>query len=195
MAHFVALFIASGLKAWLHRLGGVGLVVLGIADNSVVPLPGSMDALTIILAANRHQYAPYYAFMAVVGAVLGGYITYRIAEKGGQETLEKKIGKRRAEKVYKKFEKGGFATVMVGAMIPPPFPMVPVLLAAGALQYPRKKFLGSLAIGRGVRFGADAVLGVFFGQEILGFFRQYYRPVLYGLIALAVIGGIAALLY
>ena len=36
----------------LRHLGGVGLVLLGLADNSVIPLTGSMDVLTIWLAAH-----------------------------------------------------------------------------------------------------------------------------------------------
>jgi hypothetical protein len=43
----------------LRRMGGPGLVLLGIADNSVIPLTGSMDVLTI---ANRgpttHSWRP-----------------------------------------------------------------------------------------------------------------------------------------
>jgi uncharacterized membrane protein YdjX (TVP38/TMEM64 family) len=52
------------------------------------------------------------------GAVLGGLITYRLAEKGGEETLQKKIGKNQAEKVDHRFAKRGFVTVAVGSVIP-----------------------------------------------------------------------------
>jgi membrane protein YqaA with SNARE-associated domain len=191
----LALSVEHSVRHWLFRLGGVGLIVLGLADNSVVPLPGSMDAFTILLSAARREYWWYYAIMATVGAVLGGYITYRLAAKGGKEALEKRIGKNRAEKVYKKFDQGGFLTVLVGAMLPPPFPIVPVLLTAGALQYPRRNFLTALALGRGARFLIGAWLGRTYGTHILGFFRQYYKPVLYGLIGLAVVGGVGALIY
>jgi len=64
--------------------------------------------------------------MAVIGAVLGGYLTYRLAEKGGEETLEKEIRKDRVQKVYRKFKKRGFASVLVSSVLPPLFPMVPV---------------------------------------------------------------------
>ena len=38
----VHILIAASLWSWLRHLGGVGLVLLGLADNSVVPLPGSV---------------------------------------------------------------------------------------------------------------------------------------------------------
>jgi len=135
----------------MHRLDGPGLILLGIVDNSAIPIPGGIDVFVILLSAHRREWWLYYAFMAVIGAVLGGYLTYRLAEQGGEETLEKEIGKDRAQKVYNKFKKRGFATVAVSAVLPPPFPMVPVLMAAGVLQYPRKTFLAALGAGRAVR--------------------------------------------
>lgn len=193
---FLSLF-AFSVWSLLHKLGGPGLILIGLADNSVIPLPGSMDVFTIILASHNRQWWFYYGAMATLGAVIGGYVTYRLAEKGGEETLEKRIGKRRAKKAYEKFQKKGrgFATVIVGSILPPPFPIVPVLMAAGVLQYPRKKFLAALTIGRGVRFFAVAYIGYLYGQSIIGFFSQYYKPVLYALIGLAVLAGIGLLLY
>src|SRR5215470_11798295 len=160
---------STGGMRWLISLGGPGLILLGLADNSVIPLPGSMDALTIWLAATHRNLWFYYAGMATAGAVLGGYLTYRIARKGGKETLERKFPKQKIEKVYAKFERWGFRAVAIPALLPPPFPIVPVLLAAGALQYPRKRFLVALALGRGIRFTIFAFLGAHYGRHVIVF--------------------------
>lgn len=184
---------ATSIVPWLLHLGGPGLVLLGIADSSVVPLTGSMDVATIWLAASQPHLWPYYAAMATVGALVGGHITYSLARKGGKEALERKLGTRRASKVYKKFEHHGFGVVAVPALLPPPFPIVPFLLAAGALQYPRKRFLTALAVGRSVRFTAVALLGALYGPWIVAFMASYYRPALFILLGLAVIGGIVSL--
>jgi membrane protein YqaA with SNARE-associated domain len=189
------LLLTHPFSKWLQRLGGPGLILLGILDNSMVPLPGSTDVFTILLTANHRSWWPYYAFMATVGAVIGGYLTYRLGEKGEEETLERKIGKKKAEKVYDSFRKRGFVTVALGAIMPPPFPMVPVLLAAGALHYPRKKFLVSLSLGRGIRFLALSYMAHVYGNAIIGWLSRYYHPLLYGLIALGAAGGIGALIY
>lgn len=188
-------FLASGGLKWLLRLGGPGLILLGLADNSVVPLPGSMDVLTIILAASHRELWFYYAIMATVGAVLGGYLTYRIGSKGGKETLEQKFPKNKIEKVYRKFEKGGFWAVAVPAMLPPPIPIVPFLVAAGAMQYSRRKFIAALAAGRGLRFAVVAFVAAHYGPQIFRFFSRYYKPALYSLIVLAVAGGLTGLFF
>jgi membrane protein YqaA with SNARE-associated domain len=170
----------------------VGLVLLGLADSSVVPLPGSMDVLTIYLAARHHDLWWYYATMATIGAVAGGYITYGLARKGGKEAFERKLSKKRAEKVFERFERWGFFAVAVPALLPPPFPFVPFLLAAGAMQYSRKKFVAALALGRAVRFTIVAGLGAIYGRHIIRFFSRYYKPALFVLIGLAVVGGVVA---
>lgn len=190
-----SLLLEDPVWRWLHRFGGPGLIVLGILDNSMIPLPGSTDVVVILLSAEHRGWWPYYAFMAVVGSVVGGYLTYRLGEKSEEETLEKKIGKTKAEKVYARFRHRGFATVALGAIMPPPFPMTPLLLAAGALHYPCKRFLASLSLGRGVRFFALAYLAHVYGKDIVGWLSRYYQPLLYALIAAVSAGGMGALLY
>ena len=193
MFHPIQPLLAASLLRRLHRMGGPGLILLGLADNSLIPLPGSVDILTIWLAAHHREPWPYYALMATIGAVLGGYITYALARKGGKDALERKLSKRTAVKVDKALERWGFYAVAVPAILPPPFPIVPFLIAAGALQYPTRKFLAALAVGRGIRFAILASLGAMYGTYIVRFFSQYYKPALAILIGLAVLGGVMSL--
>ncbi|HXJ91573.1 MAG TPA: VTT domain-containing protein [Terriglobia bacterium] len=191
------LLVADSVWKWIHRLGGPGLILLGLADNApFISAPaGSVDVFVILLSAHRHEWWAYYAFMATVGEVLGGYLTYRLAARGGKMALERKVGKARAEKTYKRFEKRGFTTLFAGSILPPPFPFTPVLMVAGVMQYPREKFFSALTAGRAVRFFAVAYLGRAYGQQMVGFFSRHYRPLLYVLVALAVTAGIGALVY
>jgi membrane protein YqaA with SNARE-associated domain len=188
------LLLAVPIWRQLRHLGGVGLILLGVADNSVVPLTGSMDVLTIWLAARHREPWPYYALMATLGAVIGGYITYALARKGGKETMERKLSKRRATQFCKAFERWGFAAVAIPAVLPPPFPFLPFLLAAGAMQYSWKKFLAALTLGRGIRYTIGAWLGFHYGRHILRFFDRYSKPAIAVLIALAVIGTVLTLI-
>lgn len=193
MTHLLGLLLASKTWAWLRHLGGPGLLLLGLADNSIVPLPGSMDVLTIWFAAHQHKLWWYYALMALAGSLIGGYITYRLARKGGKEALEHRMGAQRTTTIYRRFERWGFWAIFVPALLPPPIPFVPFLLAAGALQYSRKKFLAALGLGRGLRYGALAYLGLRYGRLFIRFFGKYSKPTIYVLIALSVIAGAAAL--
>ena len=185
--------VTRSFVAWARRLGGPGLIVLGVIDNSAIPIPGSQDAMTIILAASQKTWWLYYALMATAGAVLGGYITYRLAFKEGKAILERRVSRRKAKKVYATFEKWGFGAVMIPAMLPPPLPMFPFLLAAGAMQYSRGKFLAALAIGRGIRYTLLAFLAATYGRQILRWMVEYREPVLLFGIAAAVAATLYAL--
>jgi membrane protein YqaA with SNARE-associated domain len=194
--HWLAIVLLASQKSalrWLIHLGGPSLILLGLIDNSVIPLPGSTDIVTILLAAHHRQPWVYYAIMATAGALIGGYLTYRMARKGGKETLEKRFSKKKTARVYAIFERWGFAAVAIPALLPPPFPIVPMLLAAGAMQYPTRKFLTALAVGRGLRFTILAYLGFHYGRHIVKFFAQYYWQVLIALIVFSVAGGLYGL--
>ena len=181
---------------WIHGLGGPGLILLGILDNSPVMStpPGTIDVLVIALATAHHAWWPYYAIMAAIGEVIGGYITYELAKKGGQATLEKKIGKPRAQKIYGIFEKHGTATVLAGAVLPPPFPYTSILIAAGVMQYQKGKFISALTTGRLLRFFGEAALGRIYGRRIVDFVAAHYQYAEKLLIVLAIgllFGGVA----
>lgn len=187
--------LASGIWTWLRRLGAPGLAGIGILDGSPVPVPGGTDVFLIVLAAHRDNWWPFYALMATVGTVIGGYLTYQLAEKGEEKTLEKRIGKQRAKKLDDRFKGHGFATVVTSVILPPPFPAFPAMIAAGAFKYPRKNFLLALTLGRAVRYFVLALLAHLYGATIIQSLSHYYKPVLYALIGACVVGAVGALLY
>lgn len=180
----VAPTMARSARHWILHLGGLGFIPLGLLDSSVIPLPGSMDVLIIVLSARNGDSWFYYALMATVGSVIGGYVTYRLARKGGKETLARKFPRRRLEKSYKIFGRWGFGAIAVSALLPPPVPMVPFLLAAGAMQYSATKFLAALTLGRIVRYSILAYLAARYGRHMLTFISQLRHPILIVAIAL-----------
>jgi membrane protein DedA with SNARE-associated domain len=68
-------------------------------------------------------------------------------------------------------------------------------MAAGVLQYARRRFLVALSLGRGIRFFLLAFLANLYGTAIVEWLGRYYKPLLYGLISLAVAAVIGTLLY
>ncbi len=173
----------------MFHLGGIGLVPLGLLDNSPIPIPGAMDVATIVLSARQEQLWLYYALMATAGSVIGGFVTYRLARKGGKEALEHRFSRRKVDKVRKIFERWGFGAIAIPALLPPPVPMVPFLVAAGAMQYPVGKFLAALALGRISRYTILAYLAARYGRQILARVTVHGHPVIVAIIvALIAIG-------
>src|SRR5262245_42070602 len=127
-------------------------------------LPGSLDALTLLLSAHQRSWWPYYAGMATIGTLIGAYVTYTLGRKGGKETLMRRLSQRRVDRIYRGFSKHGFWSLFIPALLPPPVPYTPFLLGAGALQYPRQRFLATAASARSIRYFALAYLGSSYGN-------------------------------
>ena len=140
------------MRRWIFHLGGLGFIPLGLLDASILPLPGSMDALTIVLAAKRSDLWLYYAIMATMGSVIGEFLTYRLARRGGKEMVERRVSKKTLQKAYAIFERWGFGAIAVAAILPPPIPLLPFVLAAGATGYSPYKFTAAMATGRMGRY-------------------------------------------
>jgi membrane protein YqaA with SNARE-associated domain len=175
--------VARSMRRWIYQLGGLGFIPLGLLDNSML-LPGSMDILTIFLSARKEQLWFYYALMATAGSVIGGFVTYRLARKGGKETLARRFPRKALEKVYKIFERWGFGAIAIPALLPPPVPMVPFLFTAGTMQYPMGKFLFALTLGRTVRYTLLAFLAARYGRQMLAFISHHRHPSLLAIVGL-----------
>src|SRR4029077_15989878 len=170
---FAAPTAARTFRRWIFHLGGLGFIPLGLIDSSVIPLPGSMDVLTIVLAARHPELWLYYAVMATIGSVIGGFVTYRLARKGGKESLSRRFSAKTLKRVYAIFERWGFAAIAIPAVLPPPMPFVPFLLAAGAMQYSLKKFLVAMTLGRIVRYMILAYLAGRYGRKMVPLLLQH----------------------
>lgn len=188
---FSELIVAGGVWAQLRALGPIGEVLLGLVDASIVPTPGSLDLLLILLVGSSPHNWWIYVLAATVGSSIGAYLMYRIGVKGGKEGLAKRIPERKLANIYGWSEKYGVGAVAVPAFLPPPFPLSPFLLAAGVMKVPKSKFLAAYSGGRLVRYSIVAWLGLRYGQSIIRAMQKYSRPITWTLIVLAALGGIA----
>ena len=170
-------------RRWIYHLGGLGFIPLGLLDASIVPIPGSMDVLLIALAAQRADLWPYYAAMAAAGSVIGELVTYRAARRGGKEMLARRLSRNTARKVESRFERWGFGAIAVPALLPPPVPLLPFVLTAGALQYSQYRFVLAVAAGRAARFTIVEFLAARYGRGILAEFSRHGHAVVIAIVA------------
>lgn len=193
-ANFLSIIGFALASKWLHRLigfGALGLVALGILDASVVPLPGSLDILTIILAAHRHELWLLYAIAAWVGSVGGGYMTYQLGRKGGKELLEKRVPKKQLDRVYKWMEGHSSLTLFIPTLMPPPTPVSYFVLAAGAMGISKKHYFLVFGSAKAIRYLLLAYFSSRYGHQIIHWARENASAMLYALLGLLVLGLIA----
>jgi membrane protein YqaA with SNARE-associated domain len=162
----------SSFLATFRNLGVFGLFSLAILDSSPVPTFGGPDILLAILVGSHRD--PWYAYAAVaaVGSTIGAYITFRLARKAGDAYLESKFGHAKVSSFLAVFKKWGTGTLVASTAIPFPFPTSLVFAAAGASEYHLGKYLAVVAVSRGARYSAIAVLADLYGRHFVRVFRH-----------------------
>jgi membrane protein YqaA with SNARE-associated domain len=183
------------LLALFWKFGGLGLLVLGILDSSFLFAPLGNDLLVVALSARKHSIplTLYYAGMSTIGSVLGCLLVDVVFRKAGEKGLEKHLSKRRLDYVKRKVTNNAAWALVIASVAPPPFPFTPFVMAASALQYPRKRMLAITGAARMFRFTVLGVLAFFYGKRILKWAdSDIVQWVLIGLVVVCTIGSIVS---
>lgn len=161
------------LPLWLRNLvisfGGLGLFVIGFFDSSVLSFPFVNDLLLIRFTIQHPRLMPYYVAMSTLGSLSGCFWLYYLGKKGG-EAMYRRSGSRRAERIQNWVRRYRFLSVAVPAILPPPLPFKPFVLAAGVLQIPTGTFALALIVGRGLRYTIEGFLALRYGNQATDFF-------------------------
>jgi membrane protein YqaA with SNARE-associated domain len=183
----------SAPPGWLTHFGILGIFLVAAVDSSVVPLvvPGSTDLFLLWLVA--HGGDPWLlAAGAVAGSLLGGYSTWQIGRRGGEAALRRYVPKRHLGRITRWIERNPVLAVFLPAVLPPPIPLAPFVLAAGALGVARNRFLAVFGAARSLRYSLIAWLAVFYGRRIVriwsGSIERWTAPLLWSFAVLMTAG-------
>jgi membrane protein YqaA with SNARE-associated domain len=156
------------LLHFLFQFGLFGLILVSIVDSSFVPLPvpGITDIMIIVFAAQHANWFVLVLF-ATIGSALGGYFSYQVGHSGGMSFLEKRVPPRIFKRITGWMENHAILSVALPAILPPPMPLSPFVLAAGALNMSRNKFLYTFTISRALRHAIAAWLGIQYGRAVI----------------------------
>jgi membrane protein DedA with SNARE-associated domain len=114
--------------------------------------------------------------------VLGCHILYTIIRRGGQAVLRKRFNLQSIKRVERAYERFGFLAIGIPAILPPPLPFKIFVATAGALEYPRWKFLLTVMIARSLRYYVEGILAVYYGRRVLLFMKDN------GLVIVSIVG-------
>lgn len=177
---------------WLHDfirdvpiyVAAPAMIVIGALDSSLLSLPEINDYLVVARCYSDPKSVFYFPLFAAVGSVLGCLLLYTIMRRGGQAVMRRRFRAEniaRVERVYARF---GFLAIAVPALLPPPMPFKIFVATAGALEYPRWRFILTVLIARSLRYTVEGALAVFYGEHVISFMRDN------GLAILSVVGAV-----
>ena len=185
-----ALSFSGWILRFFRRLGVFGLLLLSALDSSFLVLPFGNDLLLIALISHNRDSLIWIAYVLVsaIGSVIGVVVVDLLMRPAGEKGLEHFVSQQQVEKLKAKLENKAGITVFIATLIPPPFPFTPAVMTASALQTPRQKLLMAVFFGRLVRFGAEAVLALYFGRRVIAFINsEAVSYVVYGIIGIGVV--------
>jgi membrane protein YqaA with SNARE-associated domain len=161
------------------------MVIIGALDSSLLSLPEINDYLVVGRCYKDPTAAYYFPLFAAAGSVLGCNLLYTLVRRGGQAVLRKRFKLSSIKKVERAYERFGFLAIGIPAILPPPLPFKIFVATAGALEYPRWKFLLTVMIARSFRYYVEGILAVFYGRRVLFFLKDN------GLVIVSIVGSLA----
>ena len=153
-------------------LAAPAMIIIGALDSSLLSLPEINDYLVVGRCYKYPTAAFYFPLFAATGSVLGCFLLYSIVRRGGQAVLRRRFNLEHIKRVEKAYERFGFLAIGIPAILPPPLPFKIFVATAGALEYPRWKFLLTVMIARSVRYYVEGILAVYYGRRVLLFIRD-----------------------
>jgi membrane protein YqaA with SNARE-associated domain len=156
------------------HLGLLGLFLISAVDSSFVPLPipGVTDIMIVLFAA-AHTNVFLLVLVATLGSAAGGLFSHSVGQAGGMKFLEKHVPAAMLKRATGWMESHAIIAVSLPALLPPPMPLSPFVLAAGAVHMSRRKFMTAFTLSRLVRHSIAAWLGIRYGHQVLRLWRHF----------------------
>ena len=170
------------------------MIIIGALDSSLLSLPEINDYLVVGRCYKDPSAAFYFPLFAATGSVLGCHLLYTIVRRGGQAVLRKRFNLENIKRVERAYERFGFLAIGIPAILPPPLPFKIFVATAGALEYPRWKFLLTVMIARSFRYYVEGILAVYYGRRVLLFMKDNGLVVISIVASLVLIGVIIYLI-
>src|SRR5437763_17046987 len=191
------------MSDWLHavtrRLGyfivhvpiyvaGPVMILVGALDSSLLSLPEINDYLVIARCFTHPRAVVFFPLFASTGSLLGCLLLYTILQRGGLAVLHRRFKLEHVQRVERAYARFGILALAIPALLPPPMPFKIFVATAGALQFPRRRFLITMMLARSVRYYADGVLAVHSGRPVPQFLQDNGLIIVTAVFALCLAG-------
>ena len=165
-------------------VAGPAMILIGALDSSLLSLPEINDYLVVARCFTHPRAVFFFPMFAATGSVLGCLLLYTILQRGGLAVLHRRFKLEHVQRVERIYARFGIFALAIPALLPPPMPFKIFVATAGALQFPRRRFLLTILLARSLRYYTEGVLAVFYGERVLRFLRDN------GLMIVTIVGGL-----
>jgi membrane protein YqaA with SNARE-associated domain len=169
-----------GIRDWLGAfivgvplyIAGPAMMLIGALDSSLLSLPEVNDYLVVARCYAHPRTVFFFPLFASVGSVIGCLLLYTILRRGGQAVLHRRFRPEHIKRVEQAYARFGILALAIPALWPPPMPFKIFVATAGALGFPRRRFIVTIFIARSVRYYTEGILAVLYGRRVLRFLEE-----------------------
>ena len=173
--------------------GPASLFVLSFTEAIVQPIPP--DLLYIPMLANAMGNAPLVVWLwlvVTVSSVLGSLVGYWIGQRWGTSLMHRFGQERHLVKLEHLTERYGALGIFIAAFSPIPYKVLGWMAGMGHMA--KRPFVLAGLLGRGMRFGLEAVLIGLYGAKALDVIMWFLdNEILLAVVCIAAIGVLYAL--
>jgi membrane protein YqaA with SNARE-associated domain len=181
--------ITGGLAKLTHYLvsfGPFGLLAIAFLDSVMIPMPGGVDAVLLLLSASRPSWMLIYVAAATVGSTAGCVTLYYISRRAGHRAL-RRFSESKQKRVKDLIDRYDVLSVLVASLLPPPFPFKLFVVSAGVFRLSVVRFTIAIAAGRTFRYLLEGYLAARYGDHAKEILSRYYPAIGLGLAVLIVL--------
>jgi membrane protein YqaA with SNARE-associated domain len=176
----------SKLTHYLVSFGPLGLLAIAFLDSVMIPMPGGVDAVLLLLSAARPSWVLVYVAAATIGSTAGCVVLYYISRRAGHRAL-KRFSEAKQKRVKDLIDRYDVLSVLVASLLPPPFPFKLFVVSAGVFRLNPVRLAIAVAGGRVVRYLLLGYLAARYGEHAKEILSRYYPVIGLGLALLIII--------
>jgi len=162
------------------------LLAIAFLDSVLVPMPGGVDAVLLVLSAARPAWMLIYVAAATIGSTVGCVGLYRISRRAGNRALAR-FSEAKQKRVKDLIDRYDVLSVLVASLLPPPFPFKLFVVSAGVFRLPLLRFTIAITAGRAFRYLLLAYLAAHYGEHAKELLARYYPAIGIGLAVLVIV--------
>jgi membrane protein YqaA with SNARE-associated domain len=183
--HKISVWLTKFTK-YLVSFGPFGLLAIAFLDSVMIPMPGGVDAVLLVLSATRPSWVLVYVAAATIGSTAGCVGLYYISRRAGHRALNR-FSEAKQKRVKDLIDRYDVLSVLVASLLPPPFPFKLFVVSAGVFRLNPVRLALAVAGGRVFRYLLLGYLAARYGEHAKEILSKYYPIIGLGLALLIVI--------